>query len=504
MEASTAEQAAASATAQADGGAATPTSESDTLAYLVPHAVAQFGPSPAVRYKHDGTWHDVSYAQLGEIVQETALGLIDLGIEPGERICILANTRPEWSYADLAATAVGAVVVPIYQTNSAEECHWVIADSGACAIVCEDESQLAKVAAVRERLPELRTVIVIDPPATADGGGRTATVGSPLAAVTLAEVRERGRNREPAELERRRSAVRPADPYTFIYTSGTTGPPKGCVLSHGNYAAMMNMIREVGHIEADEVIYLYLPLAHSYALADPARGLRTRRDARVLRRRHQADRAGADGGQADLPALGAARLREGLRTRAGRDPGPGTRGAGARAGRGRARREGARPDGRRRAGPGGAAGALRPGRGEAVQERPRNLRRTRAARDERRGADRQRDPRVLLGRRRAGAGGLRDDRDGDRRDDLDDRGPQVRHRRAPAAGRRAEDRPRRRATRSRAPTSSRATTTKPTRASARSRTAGCTPATSARSTRTDTSRSWAARRTSSSPRAART
>ena len=266
MEASTAEQAAASATAQADGGAATPTSESDTLAYLVPHAVAQFGPSPAVRYKHGGTWHDVSYAQLGEIVQETALGLIDLGIEPGERICILANTRPEWSYADLAATAVGAVVVPIYQTNSAEECHWVIADSGACAIVCEDESQLAKVAAVRERLPELRTVIVIDPPATADGGGRTATVGSPLAAVTLAEVRERGRNREPAELERRRSAVRPADPYTFIYTSGTTGPPKGCVLSHGNYAAMMNMIRDVGHIEADEVIYLYLPLAHSYAL----------------------------------------------------------------------------------------------------------------------------------------------------------------------------------------------------------------------------------------------
>jgi long-chain acyl-CoA synthetase len=264
MEASTAEQAAESAAAQADGGTTKAATEDSTLAYLVPHAVAQFGESPAVRYKHDGAWQDVSYAQLGEIVQELALGLIDLGIEPGERVCILANTRPEWSYADLAATAAGAVVVPIYQTNSAEECHWVIADSGACAIVCEDESQLAKVAAVRERLPELRTVIVIDPPTgTSDG---SSTIGPPLAALTLEEVRERGRGREPEELERRRSAVRPADPYTFIYTSGTTGPPKGCVLSHGNYAAMMGMIRDVGHIEADEVIYLYLPLAHSYAL----------------------------------------------------------------------------------------------------------------------------------------------------------------------------------------------------------------------------------------------
>jgi long-chain acyl-CoA synthetase len=276
MEASTAEQAADSGVSPSESSAATardsaapphdsgatssetPSSETRTLAGLVPQAVAQFGESPAVRYKRDGEWLDVSYARLGEIVQETALGLIDLGIEPGERVCILANTRPEWSYADLAASAIGAVVVPIYQTNSPEECHWVIADSGACAIVCEDAAQLAKVAAVRERLPLLRTVIVIDPPADASA--------APLEAIALEEVRARGRGGDTAELERRRAAVRPEDAYTFIYTSGTTGPPKGCVLSHGNYAAMMNMIRAVGHIEADEVIYLYLPLAHSYAL----------------------------------------------------------------------------------------------------------------------------------------------------------------------------------------------------------------------------------------------
>jgi long-chain acyl-CoA synthetase len=259
MEAGTAEQSAEPATAPVESLVAKPAGETRTLADLVPHAVAEFGGSPAVRYKRDGDWHDVSYARLGEVVQEIALGLIDLGIEAGERVCILANTRPEWSYADLAATAIGAVVVPIYQTNSPEECHWVIADSQACAIVCEDESQLAKIAAVRERLPQLRSVIVIDPPAAIESE-------SSLAARTLDEVRERGRTREPAELERRREAVRPEDPYTFIYTSGTTGPPKGCVLSHGNYVAMMDMIRGVGHIEADEVIYLYLPLAHSYAL----------------------------------------------------------------------------------------------------------------------------------------------------------------------------------------------------------------------------------------------
>ncbi|HEY2767243.1 MAG TPA: AMP-binding protein [Solirubrobacteraceae bacterium] len=264
MEASTAEQAVKSAQIQGEGPSATPPADpTRTLADLVPHAAAQFGERSAVRYKRDGQWLDVSYTQLDAIVQEVALGLIDVGIEAGERICILANTRPEWSYADLAATAIGAVVVPIYQTNSPEECRWVIADSGACAIVCEDAAQLAKIAAVRDEV-QLRSVIVIDPPTAGDPDAEANA--RTLAAITLDEVRERGRTGDPAELERRREAVGPEDPYTFIYTSGTTGPPKGCVLNHGNYAAMMNMIRDVGHIDSEEIIYLYLPLAHSYAL----------------------------------------------------------------------------------------------------------------------------------------------------------------------------------------------------------------------------------------------
>jgi long-chain acyl-CoA synthetase len=229
-----------------------PATAARTIADVIPRAVAEHPDHPAVRFKRDGAWHDVSYAQLGEIVQEIALGLIDLGIEKGERVCILANTRPEWSYADMAITETGAVVVPIYQTNSPEECLWVLSDSEACAIVCEDEQQLAKVAAVRAELPQLRTVIVMDPPA--DDAGE---------ALALQEVRERGRRRSPEELHARRGAIAPSDPYTFIYTSGTTGPPKGCVLTHGNYRAIMDMVSDIGQIEGDEVIYLYLPLAHA-------------------------------------------------------------------------------------------------------------------------------------------------------------------------------------------------------------------------------------------------
>jgi long-chain acyl-CoA synthetase len=238
---------------------------SRTIADLIEHSAAEHAEHVAVRYKRDGAWQDVTYAQLAEIVQEIGLGLIDLGIQPGERLCILANTRPEWSYVDMAATAAGAVVVPIYQTNSPEECLWVISDSDACAIVCENDEQLAKIAAIKEQLPNLRTVIVIDAPAGADTNGSSAD-SHPLEAITLDQVRERGRERSPEELDARQAGVKPEDPFTFIYTSGTTGPPKGCVLTHGNYRAIIDMISEAGEIESDEVIYLYLPLAHSYAL----------------------------------------------------------------------------------------------------------------------------------------------------------------------------------------------------------------------------------------------
>src|SRR4030088_2806462 len=107
---------------------------SQTIADLVPRAAREHPEKTAVRYKRDGEWRDVTYAELADIVQEIGLGLIDLGLQAGERISILGNTRPEWSYADMGATSAGLVVVPIYQTNSPDECHWGLSDSEACAV----------------------------------------------------------------------------------------------------------------------------------------------------------------------------------------------------------------------------------------------------------------------------------------------------------------------------------------------------------------------------------
>jgi long-chain acyl-CoA synthetase len=229
---------------------------STTIADLLPRAADLFGERTAVRRKVDGAWQDVSFAEVGAVAREIGLGLVDLGIAPGDRVSLLCTTRAEWTYADFGITMAGAVVVPIYPTNSAQECEWVIADSDAVAIVCEDASQLDKVAAVRDRLPCLRHVIVIDPE------------GAPADVIALDALRERGRGREAGELEARWSAVTREDPYTIIYTSGTTGPPKGCVLSHGNYRAIVDMVSERGDVFRGEgdVVYLYLPLAHSFAL----------------------------------------------------------------------------------------------------------------------------------------------------------------------------------------------------------------------------------------------
>jgi long-chain acyl-CoA synthetase len=235
-------------------GTATQSTGSKTIADLIGLAAHRFGDRVAAIHKVDGSWRDVTFAEVGEIVSEIGRGLIDLGIEPGERVSILSTTRAEWTYCDFAISSAGAVVVPIYPTNSPEECEWVAGNSEAAAIVCEDASQVAKIAAVRERLPALRTIVVIDP---------SGDVGD---AIALDAVRERGRTRDAADLEARAAAVTPDDPFTFIYTSGTTGPPKGCVLTHGNYRSVLSMCESLDVITGDERTYLFLPLAHSFAL----------------------------------------------------------------------------------------------------------------------------------------------------------------------------------------------------------------------------------------------
>src|SRR6476469_153801 len=226
--------------------------KSKTLADLLPLAAQAYGDTPAVRYKDGEDWVDRSFSQVQEIVRPLALGLAELGVTKGDRVSILGNTRPEWTYFDFAALSIGATVVPIYQTNSPEECQYVLENSDAKVVVVEDDEQMEKIRAVRDRLPLLEHVIRM--------------TGESDDAISFAELEARGAGRDASEWEARWQSVTPEDICTFIYTSGTTGPPKGCVISHGNYRAMLDMVKETSVIEEGDLTYLYLPLAHSFAL----------------------------------------------------------------------------------------------------------------------------------------------------------------------------------------------------------------------------------------------
>jgi long-chain acyl-CoA synthetase len=226
--------------------------KSATLADLLPRSAELYGSAPAIRYKDGDGWVSRSFDEVRDTVHQLALGLVDLGVEKGEKVSILANTRPEWTYFDFAALSVGAVVVPIYQTNSPEECQYVLENSDAKVVVVEDDEQLEKIREVRDRLPLLEHVVRM--------------TGSSEDAISFDDVLARGAGRDAAEWEQRWRAVEPADVSTFIYTSGTTGPPKGCIITHGNYRAMLDMVNETSVIEEEDVTYLYLPLAHSFAL----------------------------------------------------------------------------------------------------------------------------------------------------------------------------------------------------------------------------------------------
>jgi long-chain acyl-CoA synthetase len=226
--------------------------KSKTLADLLPLAAQMYGDTPAVRFKEDGKWVDRSFSEVLEIVRPLALGLTEFGIEKGDRVSILGNTRPEWTYFDFAALSIGATVVPIYQTNSPDECRYVLENSDAKVVIVEDDEQLEKIRKVRGELPALEQIVLM--------------TGASEDAVSMADLAAKGAGVDAARWEQRYSAVTPEDISTFIYTSGTTGPPKGCIISHGNYRSMLDMVNATSVIEGEDVSYLYLPLAHSFAL----------------------------------------------------------------------------------------------------------------------------------------------------------------------------------------------------------------------------------------------
>jgi long-chain acyl-CoA synthetase len=206
----------------------------------------------ALSYKEAGQRHEISYAQLQRSAREIARGLIAVGVERGDRVAILCNTRPEWTLADAGVMCAGAATAPIYHTNSPEECEYVLVHSDSRLVFCEDADQLAKVRQVKKRCPELDRVVLLN--------------GAERDAMSLAELCASGASIEAEEVDGRVAALDPGDLATLVYTSGTTGPPKACVLSHSNWMTTANLYEQVLDLESPPVIvFMFLPLAHSLA-----------------------------------------------------------------------------------------------------------------------------------------------------------------------------------------------------------------------------------------------
>lgn len=232
---------------------ATPATKSSTLADLLPVSAAEHPNSDVFRFKTDlGTWQTVTFSDALDRVSNLALGLMEWGVQRGDRVAILGSTRAEWTICDLAAMSAGATVVPIYQTNSPAECQYVLEHSGSRVVIVENEDQLAKIREIRDSLPELELVVMM--------------LGTADDITSMEELEQKGSGGDRSALEQRISEVTPDDFCKIVYTSGTTGPPKGCLISHGNYRAMLDMADEVDILGPGETTYLYLPLAHVFAL----------------------------------------------------------------------------------------------------------------------------------------------------------------------------------------------------------------------------------------------
>jgi long-chain acyl-CoA synthetase len=222
-----------------------------TVGGMLLHA-ARSRSGTALRQERAGTRLEISYPELGRRATDIARGLVALGVERGDRVAVLSDTRAEWTLFDCGALLAGAAVVPIYQTSSPQECAYVLAHSGARLIACEDQEQLAKVEAVRNRCPDLRDVVLMD--------------GTAAGAIGLDGLCERGRDTGPSAPEELQRGTSAEDVATIVYTSGTTGPPKGCMLTHANVLAAVRMYEAAVEVPGERfVVFMFLPLAHVLA-----------------------------------------------------------------------------------------------------------------------------------------------------------------------------------------------------------------------------------------------
>jgi len=229
----------------------------DTVPEVFWNAVQARGSRVALRQKELGIWREATWSQFGAAVRETAMGLVALGLQPGEVASILSNTRKEWLFADLGALCAGLVTSGIYPTDSVAQCEYLCDDSHTRVVFVEDDEQLDKILEIRDRLPALLKIVIFD----LDGLGRF----SDPQAMSLEALRNLGKEFDrahPGEFDRRRLSRAAEDLAILVYTSGTTGKPKGAMLSHRNLVCQWpSLNKSIPQDERDSRM-AFLPLCH--------------------------------------------------------------------------------------------------------------------------------------------------------------------------------------------------------------------------------------------------
>ncbi|MGR3542354.1 MAG: AMP-binding protein [Hasllibacter sp.] len=221
---------------------------------LVRRNAKRFGDRPAYREKEFGIWQAWTWAEASAEIDALALGLLTLGVGPGDHVAVIGRNRPHLYWAMIAAQAAGAVPVPLYQDAVGEELAYVLEHCGAKVIVAADQEQVDKVLEVKDRLPDLEHVVYLDP--------RGLRKYDHAHMTALRALQDRGREAgDRDELERRIAALGPADTCVMLYTSGTTGRPKGVVLSNRNIVETSKASSEFDHLGPGDEVLAYLPMA---------------------------------------------------------------------------------------------------------------------------------------------------------------------------------------------------------------------------------------------------
>jgi len=231
--------------------------DADTIPRLFRHRVKEWGDRTALREKDFGIWQDISWHTYGEKAKYVALGLLELGLEKGDRVAVISENNPEWLYSDMGTLSAGGVTVGIYPTDSPNQVEYVVSHSGSRFYIAENEEQLDKILEVRERLPHLEKIIVMDME-----GLRHFSDSMTMSFDELLTLGKKADQKDPALFEKRLQMPQAEDLAILIYTSGTTGPPKGAMISHRNILSVMQMQNEINPQYADDEILSFLPLCH--------------------------------------------------------------------------------------------------------------------------------------------------------------------------------------------------------------------------------------------------